>query len=283
VIWEIATTCRLRLADQAGLPTIVCAGPPITTPGGHCHYLGGGAAPGPAGMRAAVRGHVERGVHVIKVMASGGLLTPGTREDQTQFRPDELRAAVDEAHRYGLPVTAHAHGTEAIIDAIAAGMDGLEHVTFWTLDGVDDAPEDVIAAIVDRRIVVGATAGFAPVAAELEPGAAQRLPGIIANMVRLLHAGAVIVAGTDAGVHPTKPHDVLRHGIAQLVLVGMPPLQALRSATSVGAEVCGLGDRKGRLAPGYDADILAVDGDPLTDPNALDHIRAVWVRGVRVR
>ncbi len=273
----------LRLADQVGLPTVVCAGPPITTPGGHCHYLGGVAALGPAGMRAAVRDHVERGVQVIKVMASGGLLTPGTREDETQFSPDELRAAVDEAHRHGLPVTAHTRGTNAIVDSIAAGMDGLEHVTFWTVDGVDDAPDDVVADIARRRIAVGATAGFAPVAAELEPAAAQRLPAIIANMLRLLQAGAVIVAGTDAGVHPTKPHDVLRYGIAQLVLVGMPPLQALVAATAVGAQVCGLADRKGRLAPGYDADILAVDGDPLTDPAALDHIRAVWVRGVRVR
>ncbi len=273
----------LRLADQPGLPTAVCAGPPITTPGGHCHFLGGVASPDPDGIRAAVRDHVERGVHVIKVMASGGLLTPGTREEETQFSPDVLRAAVDEAHRHGLPVTAHTHGTAAIVDAIAAGMDGLEHVTFWTTDGVDDAPADVVAEIVGRRIVVGATAGFAPVAAELEPGAAQRLPAIIANMVRLLQAGAVIVAGTDAGVHPTKPHDVLRYGIAQLVLVGMPPLQALLSATSVGAQVCGLADRKGRLAPGYDADILAIEGDPLTDPAALDHIRAVWVRGVLVR
>lgn len=273
----------LRLADVAGLPTVVCAGPPITIPGGHCHYLGGVVSRGPDGVRAAVREHVEHGVGVIKVMASGGLLTPGTREDRAQFTRDELHAAVDEAHRWGLPVTAHVHGTEAIVDSIAAGMDGLEHVTFWGEQGIDDAPAGVVADIVDRRITVGATAGFAPADSELEPAAAQRLPLIIANMVKLLQAGAEIVAATDAGVHPTKPHDVLRYGVEQLVLVGMPPLQALHSATSIGARVCGLGDRKGRLAAGYDADLLAVDGDPLTDPAALHQIRSVWVRGIAVR
>ena len=80
-----------------------------------------------------------------------------------------------------------------------------------------------------------------------------------------------------------KPHDVLRYAISQLVLVGMSPLQALLSATSVSACVCGLADRKGRLAADFDADILAIDGDPLTNPAALHDIRAVWVRGVPVR
>jgi imidazolonepropionase-like amidohydrolase len=180
-------------------------------------------------------------------------------------------------------VTAHTHATAAIANTVAAGIDGLEHVTFWTEDGVDDAAADLIAEIVHRHIVIGATAGFAPVDAELEPAAAQRMPLIIANMVRLLEAGALIVAGTDAGVHPSKPHDVLRHAIPQLVLVGMSPVQALLSATSVSAGVCGLADRKGRLAAGFDADILAVKGDPLTDTAALQDIRAVWVRGVLVR
>jgi imidazolonepropionase-like amidohydrolase len=272
----------LQLAQQPGLPTVVAAGPPITTTGGHCHFLGGAADPGPDGMRTAVREHVDRGVDVIKIMASGGFLTPGTREDQSQFNIDELRAAIEEAHRHGLPVTAHVHGTDAIVDSIAAGIDGLEHASFMTPEGIEEASEEVVTEIVERRIAIGATAGFAPSDTELDPDAARHIPGIISNMVRLMQAGAVVLPGTDAGVHPTKPHDAVRYGVEQLVQLGMPPLQGLMSATSTGAEVCGLGHRKGRIAPGYDADILAIDGNPLTDTSALHSIREVWIRGTRV-
>jgi imidazolonepropionase-like amidohydrolase len=100
---------------------------------------------------------------------------------------------------------------------------------------------------------------------------------------RLLGAGATILPGTDAGIHPSKPHDVVRFAVEQMVLLGMPSGEALRAATSAGAAVCGLGDRKGRIAEGYDADLLAVDGDPLADPSMLHALRGVFVRGERVR
>jgi len=272
----------LGLRGQAGLPTIVAAGPPITSPGGHCHYLGGAAAPTVEDVRAAVREHAARGVDVIKVMASGGNLTPGSRQDLPQFPPEVLRAAVDEAHRLGLPVTAHAHAVGAIADAVAAGVDGLEHVTFWTEDGVD-APEHLIRLIAGRRIAVGATVGMGPVPGPAPPPAvAARMPGIIANTRRLYEAGAFMVAGTDAGIAPVKPHDVVRHAPAALGQLGYGQAEALRTITAVAAAVCGLGHRKGRIAPGFDADILAVDGDPISDPDALHRIRAVYARGTAV-
>jgi imidazolonepropionase-like amidohydrolase len=274
----------LRLRGAAGQPSILAAGPPVTTTAGHCHFLGGGVADDVDAVRAAVRRHAERGVDIIKVMASGGTMTPGTRQELSQFTVDALRAAVDEAHRLGLPITAHAHGTGAIRDALDAGVDAMEHVTFWSADGVDD-PGDLIERIARCGVVVGSTAGIRPVpGASPPPAILVRLPHVLANTRRMYEGGVRMVLGTDAGIAPIKPHDVLRYAVVQAATeLAITPAEALRLATSTAAAACGLGDRKGRLAPGFDADILAVDGDPLTDLAAIHRIRAVFARGVRVR
>jgi imidazolonepropionase-like amidohydrolase len=269
-------------AGGAGpLPAIVAAGPPITTPGGHCHFLGG-AARGDRALRGAVRDHAERGVDVIKVMASGGNMTPGSLPYEPQFGAGELRAIVDEAHRHGLPVTAHAHSAKSIADAAAAGVDGIEHATFMTADGVD-APEAVIRAIASRRIAVGWTVGRDPDhAGTVPPRIASRMAGLIAARRRLYEAGAVLVPGSDAGVSPAKPHDVLRFAPEDMASAGLSPAEILQAMTSGAAQACGLGHRKGRIAPGFDADILAVDGDPLQDLAAIRQLRAVYIGGRRV-
>jgi imidazolonepropionase-like amidohydrolase len=272
----------LGLRGRAGLPTVLSAGPPITTPEGHCHFLGGATAPTAEAMRAAVREHADRGVDVIKIMASGGTLTPGSHQHLAQFPPEVLRAAVTEAHRLGLPLTAHAHAVTAIADAVAAQIDGLEHVSFWTEDGVS-APERLIRKIASQRITAGLTVGLVAVPGLAPPAEVMvRLPGIIANMKRLVEAGSVIVAGTDAGIGPIKPHDVVRQVPPVLRQLGLGPAEALRVITAGAADACGLGQVKGRIAPGFDADLLAVDGDPLADPDALHRIRAVYANGIAV-
>ena len=239
----------LRLREsRTGLPTIVAAGPPITSAGGHCHFLGGVAE---RGVRDAVREHAERGVDVIKVMASGGGMTPEPDVQTPQFTPDDLAALVDEAHRHGLPVTAHAHALEAIVDGVAAGVDGLEHCTF--IDG-----ERVHAA---RRRGRGhraapdrggrdARARPGSLPPPRPPASDEDHADLMATLARLIREGAVVVAGTDAGIAPVKPHGVLPHGLLHLAQLGMSPAEALTAGTSTAAQVCGLGDRKGRRAAG---------------------------------
>jgi len=272
----------LRDQSRAGtagpLPAIVAAGPPITTPGGHCHFLGG-AASGERGLRAAVRERAERGVDVIKVMASGGNMTPGSLAHEPQFGIASLRAIVDEAHHHGLPVTAHAHSAKSIADAVAAGVDGIEHATFMTADGVD-APETVIRAIAARRIAVGWTVGRDPARpGPVPPQIASRMAALITARRRLYESGALLVPGSDAGVTPAKPHDVLRFAPDDMAAAGLSPAEILWAMTSRAAQACGLGHRKGRIAAGFDADILAVDGNPLADLAAIRRLHAVYAGG----
>lgn len=266
--------------DERPLPTVVSAGPPLTTVGGHCDFLGGGVDAGVEAARAAVADHADRGVEVIKVMASGGFLTPGTAVEHTQFEPGVLGAIVDEAHRRGLPVVAHAHSAAAVAAAVDAGVDGIEHCSFLTPDGVQASPE-LIERIARSRIVVGATVGVVP-GMSPPPEIARILGDVLAAHAQMHAAGVTIVAGTDAGIGPPKPHGVLPHAAADLVGLGFSPAEAVRAMTADAARVCGLGDSKGRIAPGYDADLLAVVGDPLSDLAVLHDVDSVYLAGRRL-
>ncbi|MET7394017.1 amidohydrolase family protein [Dactylosporangium sp. NPDC005572] len=278
----LAVRLREETARTAG-PEILAAGPPITTGQGHCWFLGG-AASGADGVRAAVREHAARGVDVIKLMATGGELTPGSASHVAQFEVDELRAAVDEARRHGLPTTAHAHGAGGIANAVAAGVDMIEHGTFMTADGAE-ADAAIIRAIADAGIPIGATVAQKPRPGVTPPPRIRKvLPLIVAVFQQVRAAGIPLVCSSDAGIGPLKPVDALPYGPAMMAAyLGMPPVEALRSVTSTAAQACRVGDRKGRVAPGYDADLLAVAGDPLADLAALTAVRAVFRAGVRVR
>jgi imidazolonepropionase-like amidohydrolase len=271
--------------NGSGLPTVLASGPPITSPKGHCWNMGG-EAQGVQQLRAAVRDRAERGVDVVKIMASGGVLTPGTDVGVPQFDLDELRAVVDEAHGLGLAVTAHAHALSAIRVALSAGVDGLEHCSFLAATGAELA-DDVVAALVESSIPVCPTLGVVPgmppppALAEvlrkygLTPEDRFRIAG------RLHRAGVRLVSGSDAGINPPKPHGVLPEAVIELVTGGVSNADALASATSIAAEACGVADRKGRLRAGLDADLLLVRGDPLTDITALRQVQAVYLAGQR--
>jgi imidazolonepropionase-like amidohydrolase len=272
-------TGRLRSAWTGG-PELLMSGPPITRRGGHCWFLGG-EADGVDGVRAAVAQRVAAGVDVIKIMATGGLMTPGFGVHESQYGPAELRAACEAAHDCGLAVTAHAHGPQGIAESVAAGVDGVEHATFLTANGVE-----LDAGTVDRLaaagVFVGATEAWLPGGPPLPPADVVRLEQCRANVVRMQRAGVRVVCSSDAGVGSRKPPDVLPHGVVLFASLGFSTVEALAAATSVAARACGVGSRKGRLAPGFDADILAVAGDPTTDVRALLDVRAVFRAGRRV-
>lgn len=283
--WAVLAWRDRVAAGTAGFPApaIVASGPPVTTPGGHCWYMGGEASQ-PRELRAAVRERAERGADVVKVMASGGAMTPGTDVLACQYSLDLLRIVVDEAHARGLPVTAHAHGLPAVIQAADAGADGIEHCGCLTERGIDQ-PDALLERLAANRIVVCPTMGIAP-GASPPPGvlAMQQRTGVTwaarQAMTGALHrAGVTVVSGVDAGIHAGKPHGILAMAIADLIAGGVPAPDALATATSLAAGACGLGDRKGALRAGYDADLVLVDGDPLADIAALRAVRAVYLGG----
>jgi len=277
-------TMRLReefAAEPGSGPQILASGPPITTPRGHCWFLGGEAR-GADGVRAAVRERAERGADVIKVMASGGEITPGSRPWEAQFGLDELRAAVSEAHRLGLPITAHAHNAAGIANVAAAGFDSLEHCSFRTADGAQADPV-IIDALLQAGVAISATLGHLP-GQPVQPHIAELIPKFSRVFHQIRASGARVVCSSDAGIGPAKPHDVLPWGLAEMVdLIGYSTVEALRAATSTAADVCRVGDRKGRIAAGYDADLLAVHGDPVADIAAVRSVAAVFRAGHRIR
>jgi imidazolonepropionase-like amidohydrolase len=277
-------------ASQRLEPTILAAGPPLTNPAGHCYYLGGEIA-GRAAIAAAIRERAERGVDIVKVMASGGMATPGTDVLRTQFSTGDLQFLVDRAHAAGLPVTAHAHGLPAVLQAIEVGVDGIEHCSCLTDKGAE-LSDELIATLADRRIAVGGAIGAPP--GEMFVKAPQAIQDLMRragvdpeglrrlrlDQIGRMHRGGVrLVTGADSGIAEWMGHGRLHQAVAFLVDSGASIAQALVASTSLAAEVCGVGERKGRLRNGYDADVLVVNGDLAADVGALTRVRSVVLGG----
>lgn len=271
---------RLRKEIDRGVtagPRIVSAGTPLTTPGGHCHFLGGEVR-GEAAVRDLVRRNVAAGAEVIKVMASGGGLTKdGPKSWQSQFSADELMALVDEAHQAGVPVAAHAHSADGIAAVVAVGVDTIEHCTWMTEDGFG-LRLDVLKEIVDRGIAVcpAVSPHWQMVARHFGDERTRILFGQVRQMAE---AGVRLIAGTDAGVQRTGFHGSLAGALGFYAYVGMPNDRIIDMATAHAADALGIGGSAGRIAPGLRADLLVVDGDPLADLGALNEIRAVITAG----
>jgi imidazolonepropionase-like amidohydrolase len=226
----------------------------------------------------------ERGAQIVKIVVSGGAMTAGSDLLELQFGLEDVRLVVEEAHRRGLAVTAHAHSAGSVELCAAAGVDGIEHCTCLTIRGIRTPPA-LTGALAARQILVCPTFGRlpglapSPQAIEVMRRTGMTLHARYEQVGMLFAAGVPILAGSDAGIHPAKPHGVLAYSVAELVSSGLPPAAALAAATSAAAGACGLGGSRGRLRPGMAADLLVVEGDLAADVAALTRPRLVVLGG----
>jgi imidazolonepropionase-like amidohydrolase len=285
-------TFRLREAVARGLfraPRLVLAGSVLTETGGHGHAFGI-EVDSRFEIRKAIRRLRRDGADVIKVMASGGS-TPGTARWRAAFEPRLLAFLVDEAHARGLPVTAHATCPQAIENALRAGVEGLEHANFWIDEALhSDFRSDLVEEMVARDVFVAPTLQTSyrvlHTPGLLDPRERERRQRILddacGTFTRMLEYGIPFVAGSDAGFLVTR-FDELWLGLQLMVDCGMTPLEAIHSATTRAARAVGLTGVVGAVSPGYQADLVVVDGDPLSDIGALSRVCAVFQAGERIR
>ncbi len=268
-------------------PRVVPAGHAITPTGGHLdptmfaafapHVMPltveEGIADGVAEVRKAVRYQIKHGAQLIKVCASGGVMSHTGPAGAQQYSDEELRVIADEAHRAGLKVAAHAHGDDGIRASIEAGIDCIEHGSLMS--------DETLELMVDRGTFLVPTTYLADgmdvsrAAPELQAKAAEVFPRAKATISKAVARGVRIACGTDA---PAIPHGRNARELIALVDRGMAPIQAIRAATTVSAELIDADDR-GRLEPGLLADVIAVPGDPLGDIAVTEDVRFVMKGG----
>ncbi len=276
----------VRRAVAEGLfpwPRILAAGRAVCMTGGHGNFFGR-EADGPDDVRKAVREQLKAGVDVIKLIATGGVMTAGVEPGSPQLTLEEMRAAVEEARKAGRLTAAHAQGSAGIADAVEAGITTIEHGIFLT---------DEIIATMKRKGVFLVPTLAAPAAISIG-GLAAGIPEFmvrksdavishhVSSFQRAAKAGVRIAAGADSGT-PLNLHGSLLPELDLMVKYGMSPLESIRSATTVAADALGLGGETGRVAEGYAADLLAVAGQPAERIGALADVRLVLARGAIIR
>jgi imidazolonepropionase-like amidohydrolase len=276
---EVVAVARAIEAGTVEGPRVLAAGPAVTMTGGHIPYLGR-IADGPDAMRVAVRGNLAMGARCIKVVATGGVLTMGVDPREPAYTQPELDALVDEAHRLGMTVAAHAIGEGGVAAALRAGTDSIEHGMF-----LDDAAIELFLATGARYTPTfcaphGILTG--PSVPEWIKERARPAAEAQGDSFRAaVKAGVPVVAGTDAGT-PDNPHGGVAREVAFMVDAGLDVLLAVRAATAEAADLLGDPDR-GVLRPGAHADVLVADGDVTADVAALGRPAAVFQGGRQVR
>lgn len=284
---DVALRDAINEGDIIG-PRMFVAGRSLGVTGGHCDnnllppqyaLKAGGVADGPWAVREKVRENIKFGANVIKFCATGGVLSKGTKVGIQQYTFEEMKAIIDEAHMRGLPVAAHAHGTEGILSAIKAGVDSVEHVSFVNDEAIALAKEQGTYFSMDIYVTEyilgeGEKAGILEesLAKERKVGKIQR-----ENFKKAVKAGVNMVFGSDAGVYP---HGDNPKQFARMVEFGMTPLQAIQAATINSANLLKQEQVLGSLEVGKMADIVAVKGNPIQDISILENVVFVMKEGV---
>lgn len=262
----------LRTAAAQGLcdtPRLVLSGVMICMTGGHGWALGV-EADGRDGLRRAARTQLKAGADNVKLVASGGILSPGSEIGAPQFTVEEMAAAVEEAHAAGKTACAHAHGTTAIKNAIRAGVDSIEHGYLIDEEGIEMMLERgtylVATSSAVRNVVKhGVAAGIRP---DVVRKAEQAIERHVEGFKRAYRCGVKMAMGTDTGV-PFTDHGNNLDELVYLVEMGVPPMEAIEIATLRSAQLLRMDDRIGSLETGKRADFVVVDGEPLADISVL--------------
>ncbi len=275
-------------------PRMLVANYAIGMTGGHCDHTNSmsselfdppdfrhGIGDGPAELRKAVRHQIKQGADVIKICATGGVLSQGDGVGAPQLTPDEMRAIVDEANRAGRKVAAHAHGNQGIREAVGAGVHSIEHGSILDKKAISMMKRS--GTFLVPTIYVGSFVEQAAKAGKLSPDSAQKAleiaPKMRSSFQQAYRAGVKIAFGTDAGVFE---HGQNAREFSTMVGLGMRPMDAIVAATRSSAELLGLAD-VGQIREAFVADIIAVDGDPLTDISVLERPVVVIKSGVVYR
>ena len=287
---DVALRDAINAGELPG-PRMLVSGPPLGITGGHCdenllapefNYHAEGVADGIPAVMAKVRETVKYGADVIKFCASGGVFSKGDLPGAEQYSPAEMAALISEAHRLDRKVAAHAHGTQAIIDATNAGVDSIEHGSLIDDAGIAALKQHgtyLVADIYNDDFILGMGKqyGFTDEMLEKERMVGQQQRE---GFRKAALAGVKIAFGTDAGVYP---HGWNAKQFAYMVKYGLSPMQAIQSATVNAADLIGWADRAGAIEPGKFADLIAVQGDPTTDVTVLEHVQFVMKAGQLVK
>jgi len=272
-------------------PRILASGPPLSITGGHCDetmhapeykITALGVADGVDEALKVTRRNIKYGADVIKICATGGVLSFGDDPRTSQYTLEELKAIVSDAHRLGRKTAAHAHGGDGIKLSVLAGIDSIEHGSYIDDEGIKLMKEHktylVPTLYLGDWLIENAEAIKLP--KPLLEKAKVVLPAARGNIAKAIKAGVPIAFGTDAAVYP---HGLNAREFGVLVKLGMTPAQAIRTATVNAADLLGWSDKVGSIEAGKYADLIAVDGEPLKDVRTLEQVQWVMKGGAVVK